>query len=56
MPTVNCRECGGKVAELAGTCPHCGNGNPSVGGGTKAVITIIVLALIASLIGWCVQI
>lgn len=27
MAIINCKECGGKVSEDAGSCPHCGSVN-----------------------------
>ena len=29
MSLASCRECGGQVSTEAGTCPHCGVGNPA---------------------------
>ncbi|MEM9414821.1 MAG: hypothetical protein AAGA29_05000 [Planctomycetota bacterium] len=41
MPVVQCRDCRGRVAPSAPTCPHCGSKRPGQPKGDRAMLDVL---------------
>lgn len=53
MALVECKECGGKVAMTAATCPHCGVSAPALSASEKAsAVAVIKNSMARKAGGW----